>query len=970
MALILKNWMIGSTDVDEELQLMRSKNEALCARAADVNTQLEAEEMQPGRKRKRQVENWLKNVEELEAEVGYVEKDVKRGQFSSHKMLKRDIVSLTQEMDDLMEQGNFPGGLTLDDHASSSVPLVTSKLKGRLFEENLRMILSWLVDEDVCRIGVYGLGGIGKTTLAMHIHNKLHEDVKTSSVHVYWVTVSQENTIVTLQRKIAKAAKVDHLLEGETDQIKRAAVLSNALKKRKKVVLFLDDMWKHFEVEKVGVPVGKDECKLIITSRSLDVCRRMLCQRRVKIETLSKKESWELFLEKLNNFDDLSLEVRDVAKLVAKKCAGLPLGILTIAGSMRGVTDIHEWKDTLEELNDPTRHHGDMETDVFPLLELSYNRLNDVKLQKCFLGCAFFPEDSKLSRYEIINFWVSDSLLENIESREKQLDKGHTILNRLINASLLESLDSQGNYVKMHDLIRDMAIKIGNNTSRFLIRSGLQLTRVPNAIEWTEDLVKVSLISNHIADIPSNISPACPYLSTLLLTDNPLKTIPDSFFLHMMGLRFLSLTQAPIKKLPDSISELKNLSALEVAGCMSLNYVPPLSKLVKLRVLNLNCNGSLVDVPKGIEVLPNLRFLGLQSCDKLCVPFHRLLTGLSYIEHLEIGYGIKSVLGTDLMKLQHLRRLKGCWMSDVSNFNSYFKSQHFHQLKYYQIYIAMIGSTHYYSFIDNVFDKNVVVYEYGKDQEGQIKPIALPDNIQFLQLICVDSSNLLDVIPSMHGLSRLSRIWIGYCDSLEHVWSSASCSDLELESLEELNLTELVNFRGITVDGKLLSGALRNLKKLTIEYCWNIEALFTQSVLNQLQNLEVLEVQVCSVLRELVSLSDNLEDAETADNNDNTKMIYLPKLRILQLIYLPNLVTICLKGLLSYDHIENITIIMCPLVKKLPLSFPLLDDGQPAAAPLSLKMIMVEKEWWEKLEWDNPDSAYLLQPLVTFSGSR
>uniref|UniRef100_A0A803MK58 Disease resistance protein At4g27190-like leucine-rich repeats domain-containing protein n=1 Tax=Chenopodium quinoa TaxID=63459 RepID=A0A803MK58_CHEQI len=544
MALIIRNWMIGNTDVDEELRLMRSKNEALRAQAADVNTQLEAEEMQPGRKRMRQVENWLKSVEELEAEVGYLEQDVEKGQFSSRKMLKRDIVSLTQEMDDLMEQGNFPGGLTLDDHASSSVPLVTSKLKE----------------------------GIGKTTLAMHIHNKLHDDVKTSS------------------DKTAKAAKVDHLLEGETDQIKRAAVLSNALKKRKKVVLFLDDMWKHFEM-------------------------------------------WQSWLP---------------------KCASLPLGILTIAGSIREVIDIHEWNDTLEELSDPTRHHDDMETDVFPILELN-------------------------------------SLLENIESREKQLDKGHTFMNRLINASLLESLDSQGKFVKMHDLIRDMAIKIGSNTHHFLIRSRLQLTRVPNVIEWTtEDLVK----------------------------------------------------------------------------------------------------------------------------------------------------------------------------------------------------------------------------------------------------------------------------------------SSASSSELELQSLKELNLSELASFKVITVDGKPPSGALNDLKKLTMEYCSKIEALFTPSILNQLRNLEVLEVQVCEALKEIVSLSNSLEDAGNVGNQNDTStsMIYLPKLRILQLIYLPNLVTICLKRLLGYDHIEDITIIQCPLLEKLPLSLPLLDDGQPYDAPLSLRKIVVEKEWWEILEWDNPDSAYLLRPLIEFTG--
>ncbi|XP_057526506.1 probable disease resistance protein At1g52660 [Amaranthus tricolor] len=260
MAMIIQNWMIGDTTIDDELQLLRSKKQGLCALVDDLNIQLEADEMQPGKKRKRVVGNWLKNVEELLIEVQYFDQDVERGLFSSTKKLKREVLSLEREMEDLMEQGKFPGGLTLDDHACSSVPLVTTNLKAKLFEENMKMILSWLLNEDLCRIGVYGLGGVGKTTLAKHIHNKLLEGAKTS-MHIYWVTVSQENTIATLQNKIAKAAKVEHILLQDDDDTKRAANLYAALKKRKKVVLFLDDMWKNFEVEKVGIPVGKDECR-------------------------------------------------------------------------------------------------------------------------------------------------------------------------------------------------------------------------------------------------------------------------------------------------------------------------------------------------------------------------------------------------------------------------------------------------------------------------------------------------------------------------------------------------------------------------------------------------------------------------------------------------------------------------------------------------------------------------------------
>ncbi|KAL2901959.1 hypothetical protein RDABS01_027041 [Bienertia sinuspersici] len=499
-------------------------------------------------------------------------------------------------------------------------------------------------------------------------------------------------------------------------------------------------------------------------------------------------------------------------------------------------------------------------------------------MQKCFLGCASYPEDYKLSRHNLVHFWVSDCI------------------------------------------------------------------KVPDDKEWTEDLTKVSLIGNRISDIASNFSPVCPNLSTLLLEDNPLNYVPDLFFLHIKGLRFLSLTQAPIRRLPDSISDLENLSALVVSCCSFLIYVPPLTKLVKLKVLDLTSNDSLKDVPHGIEVLPNLRYLSLAYCEKLCVSFYNLITGLSYIEHLEIGCGVKNIMGKNLMKLQHLKRLKGCWFSNVSDFNNYIKSPHIHQLKYYQFYISSTTPHQLcHSVIDGKFDKNVVVHEYSKERDGENEPLLLPDDIQFLQLIYADSSvrTLPDAVPSVQGLTRLARIWIGYCQGLEYIWSSASSSVTEFESLVELNLSELSNFRGILTSG-VPGNALHNLKKLTIEYCSKIEALFTATVISQARNLEVLEVQVCAGLKELISISDTPDGAEGENS-----MIYLPKLRILQLVYLPNLVTICFKGLLGCHHIECITIIQCPFLKKLPFSYQLVENGQQFEA---LKRMIIEKTWWETLD--------------------
>uniref|UniRef100_A0A6M2ELV0 BED-type domain-containing protein n=1 Tax=Populus davidiana TaxID=266767 RepID=A0A6M2ELV0_9ROSI len=232
-------------------------------------------------------------------------------------------------------------------HKAKGEALLTTKLVGQASDRNKEMIWSWLMKDDVLSVGIYGMGGVGKTSLVTHIHNQLLQR-PSSFNYVFWVTVSQNFTISKLQYLIAKAINLD--LSNEEDEKKRAAKLSKALVAKGKSVLILDDLWNHFLLEMVGIPVEVNACKLILTSRSLEVCRRMGCQKSIKVELLTKEEAWTLFVEKLGHYDKLSPEVAGIAKSVAAECARLPLGIIAMAGSMRDVDDLHEWRNALEEL--------------------------------------------------------------------------------------------------------------------------------------------------------------------------------------------------------------------------------------------------------------------------------------------------------------------------------------------------------------------------------------------------------------------------------------------------------------------------------------------------------------------------------------------------------------------------------------------------------------------------------------------
>ena len=85
-------------------------------------------------------------------------------------------------------------------------------------------------------------------------------------------------------------------------------------------------------LEEVGIPepIASNGSKLVLTTRSLDVCRRMGC-RVITMEPLPKADAWALFLNKVGRSLTSFAVLVSVARSVAEHSAGLPLAIIMVA---------------------------------------------------------------------------------------------------------------------------------------------------------------------------------------------------------------------------------------------------------------------------------------------------------------------------------------------------------------------------------------------------------------------------------------------------------------------------------------------------------------------------------------------------------------------------------------------------------------------------------------------------------------
>ncbi|KOM29348.1 hypothetical protein LR48_Vigan647s000900 [Vigna angularis] len=462
-----------------------------------------------------------------------------------------------------------------------------------------------LKSNDVRVLGLYGMGGVGKTTLAKSLFNNLvvHSFERRSFIPNVRSQVSKHHGLVSLQNKIHGdlCGRKEDLITDVSDGI--SAI--QKIVQENRVLLILDDV---DDVEQLNFLMGKREwfykgSRVVITTRDKEILHGSYVDVDFEVKELEFSEAMELFCFHAIRRKEPA-EVMDLSESL----------IETLWKGRSNKVAVH-----LTVLNLSRCHRLTATPDLS-----GYLSLKKLNLEECSHLTRIHESLGNLNSLVHLNFRLCYNLIE--------LPSDVSGLKHLEDLVLSDCW-------KLKTLPKDLSCMV---SLRQLLLDSTSITELPLSIFHLTKLEKLSANGCHL-----------------------LKKLPTCTG-KLCSLQELSLNHTALEELPDSVGSLEKLEMLSLTGCKSLSVIPnSTGKLISLTQLYLDGSG-IKELPASIGALSYLRKLSVGDCtslDKFPVSMEALVsivelkldgTKVSNFPD-EIFVGMKMLEKLEMGKVQHLK---------------------------------------------------------------------------------------------------------------------------------------------------------------------------------------------------------------------------------------------------------------------------------------------------------------------------
>ncbi|TXG69240.1 hypothetical protein EZV62_004175 [Acer yangbiense] len=677
-------------------------------------------------------------------------------------------------------------------------------------------------------IGLYGMGGVGKTTLLKKLNNRFLKTNHNFDV-VIWVVVSKEVKLDKIQETILNKIGIPKEMWIDKSEEERAAQILDRLR-NKRFVLLLDDLWGRLELSKLGVSCSNNQnrYKIVFTTRSREVCDKMEANAKFKLNGLSKEDALNLFRQKVGE-DVLSShhEIPKLAEIVAEECAGLPLALVTIGRAMTSRMMPEDWRYAIKLLKSYPSRFPEMGKEVFPTLRFSYDCLSDDTLRNCFLYCSIFPEDHNISNKELIKLWIGEGFLDDFDNMYDAQERGRFIIYSLKLACLLEgSHDETTSYekdhVKMHDVLRDMAHWLAReHGNEILVKEHTGLIKSQEIGKWKE-AVRVSLYG-YSTEFLIETPVVCPRLKTFFVMGSTLIALPGTLFQSIHTLTVLNLSNNyNLRELSVENSALISLHYLNLSKTRVSNLPIEIKNLTQLRILLLDeMMTEQVVIPQGvISSLSSLEmYSSMEYNDQCKMDMKLMIEELECLEKItDVGLTFSSVY--PILKFMFSSpKLQSC----ITRLSIHMCIE----LRSLDISCSTMRRMEHLEelYISECRDLREVKICF---ENGERMQRSEPNCFRNLRTLNIWKCEILENLTWLRYTPRLRFLYVIQCESLEEIiaWDFAGSSEIE-EATEIFSNLENVYFRGLPKLKSICQRAMPfpSLRETTVSGCKSLRKL-------------------------------------------------------------------------------------------------------------------------------------------------